>query len=239
MSVHWFVCFRMGYSKYILSAPAGGEMMSISPVSPVNDNDAYVESQNELNSRNTLESMDETDFPRNALNRVFCCGGENDAKNQTRNIRGFMSAPGGAVQIITTSTTPDSGIDSISCHTVDDKVGDVNNIKNTGTFQNGSSTTASSDAPAEIVTEKRTRKTTGTGATKTLNLAISELNSTSTSTTDSTATITTATTNGAPSETSSSSPAGRMSPSKSYDDMIKFVFTEHGIRVISDREYVV
>ncbi|EAU77394.1 AGAP009545-PA, partial [Anopheles gambiae str. PEST] len=32
---------------------------------------------------------------------------------------------------------------------------------------------------------------------------------------------------------------GRISPSRSYDDMIKFVFTEHGIKVISDREYVV
>ncbi|KAG5670066.1 hypothetical protein PVAND_000352 [Polypedilum vanderplanki] len=31
---------------------------------------------------------------------------------------------------------------------------------------------------------------------------------------------------------------GRFSP-KSYDEMIKFVFTEHGIRVISDKEYVV
>lgn len=31
---------------------------------------------------------------------------------------------------------------------------------------------------------------------------------------------------------------GRFSP-KTYDEMIKFVFTEHGIRVISDKEYVV
>lgn len=31
---------------------------------------------------------------------------------------------------------------------------------------------------------------------------------------------------------------GRFSP-KSYDEMIKFVFTEHGIKVISDKEYVV
>lgn len=40
---------------------------------------------------------------------------------------------------------------------------------------------------------------------------------------------------------SESAPArsvGRFSP-KSYDEMIKFVFTEHGIRVISDKEYVV
>jgi hypothetical protein len=31
---------------------------------------------------------------------------------------------------------------------------------------------------------------------------------------------------------------GRFSP-KTYNEMIKFVFTEHGIRVISDKEYVV
>lgn len=31
---------------------------------------------------------------------------------------------------------------------------------------------------------------------------------------------------------------GRFSP-KTYDEMIKFVFTEHGIKVISDKEYVV
>lgn len=31
----------------------------------------------------------------------------------------------------------------------------------------------------------------------------------------------------------------RLSPNRSYNDMIKFVFTEHGIKVISDKEYVV
>lgn len=31
----------------------------------------------------------------------------------------------------------------------------------------------------------------------------------------------------------------RISPAKDYNEMIKFVFTEHGIRVISDKEYVV
>lgn len=31
----------------------------------------------------------------------------------------------------------------------------------------------------------------------------------------------------------------RKSPCKDYNEMIKFVFTEHGIRVISDKEYVV
>ena len=37
---------------------------------------------------------------------------------------------------------------------------------------------------------------------------------------------------------SSKSVHGRFSP-KTYNEMIKFVFTEHGIRVISDKEYVV
>lgn len=36
----------------------------------------------------------------------------------------------------------------------------------------------------------------------------------------------------------SSKTHGRFSP-KTYNEMIKFVFTEHGIRVISDKEYVV
>jgi hypothetical protein len=36
----------------------------------------------------------------------------------------------------------------------------------------------------------------------------------------------------------SASAHGRFSP-KTYNEMIKFVFTEHGIRVISDKEYVV
>lgn len=44
------------------------------------------------------------------------------------------------------------------------------------------------------------------------------------------------------SEVSLTTPAanthGRFSP-KTYNEMIKFVFTEHGIRVISDKEYVV
>ncbi|XP_038110937.1 nicotinamide/nicotinic acid mononucleotide adenylyltransferase 3 isoform X2 [Culex quinquefasciatus] len=114
-------------TKFNLTPNTGVEVMSISPVSPVNDNEDYIECQNQLNTLNS-ESMDETDFPRNALNRVFCCGTENDAKNSAKNMRGFLSAPGGAVQIITTkattaaSVTPDSAIDTVSYRTADEKV---------------------------------------------------------------------------------------------------------------------
>lgn len=41
------------------------------------------------------------------------------------------------------------------------------------------------------------------------------------------------------SNTISMSNNSRKSPGKDYNEMIKFVFTEHGIRVISDKEYVV
>uniref|UniRef100_A0A1Q3FV90 Nicotinamide-nucleotide adenylyltransferase n=1 Tax=Culex tarsalis TaxID=7177 RepID=A0A1Q3FV90_CULTA len=205
--------FGTSATKYTLTPNTGVEIMSISPVSPVNDNEVYVECQNQLNTLNSasVESMDETDFPRATLNRVFCCGTENDSKNSAKNMRGFLSAPGGAVQIITptastaSSVTPDSGIGTVSYRTADEKVGEK-------------------EAEKKPLAQKH--------RISTVTIAKSEINS------------------GSPVQTGAS-PAtkqkaskpeestGRVSPAKSYDDMIKFVFTEHGIKVISDREYVV
>lgn len=201
-------------TKYNLTPNTGVEIMSISPVSPVNDNDVYVESQNQLNTLNSaaVESMDETDFPRTTLNRVFCCGTENDAKNSAKNMRGFLSAPGGAVQIITTTTTDssvasDSGIDTVSYHTVDKKVGEE-----------------------ESKTKPLAHKTSTTSTT-----VLSKPKPEVTGTVSATPSPVTGNKKASKSEDST----GRVSPAKSYDDMIKFVFTEHGIKVISDREYVV
>lgn len=180
-------------TKFNLTPNTGVEIMSISPVSPVHDNDVYVECQNQLNSLNsaTEESMDETDFPRNTLNRVFCCGNENDTKNSAKNMRGFLSAPGGAVQIVTTtsSVTSDSGIDTVSYRTADEKVGEKVVENDEPLAQNIRTSSTVLDAKSDDTTPEESE--------------------------------------------------GRISPAKSYDDMIKFVFTEHGIKVISDREYVV
>lgn len=180
-------------TKFNLTPNTGVEIMSISPVSPVNDNEVYVECQNQLNSLNsaTEESMDETDFPRNTLNRVFCCGNENDTKNSAKNMRGFLSAPGGAVQIVTTtsSVTSDSGIDTVSYRTADEKVGEKVVENDEPLAQNIRTSSTILDAKSDDTTPEESE--------------------------------------------------GRISPAKSYDDMIKFVFTEHGIKVISDREYVV
>uniref|UniRef100_A0A8D8HB15 Nicotinamide-nucleotide adenylyltransferase n=3 Tax=Culex pipiens TaxID=7175 RepID=A0A8D8HB15_CULPI len=190
-------------TKFNLTPNTGVEVMSISPVSPVNENDDYIECQNQLNTLNS-ESMDETDFPRNALNRVFCCGTENDAKNSAKNMRGFLSAPGGAVQIITTkattaaSVTVDSAIDTVSYRTADEKVGEEVEKKPLAQNNRTSTTTVTKPAP-EVCSDAAP----------------------------------------AASPASKEESTGRVSPAKSYDDMIKFVFTEHGIKVISDREYVV
>lgn len=236
-------------------------MMSISPVSPINDNDAYVESRNELNTLNRLESMDETDFPQNTLNRVFCCGTENNSKTSARNVRGFLTHPGSAVQVITTSTTSaatsnassvvsDSGVGSITHRTADGKVGDNSSTITTSTKNNETCTTSKTtaqDAQSEHNLHNSTGKSTLEDSKnhKDLKLCVTDLEIPRI---QGSAPITTAASNETNNHVESSkdrnrgsviSSAGRISPAKSYDDMIKFVFTEHGIRVISDREYVV
>lgn len=198
-------------TKFNLTPNTGVEVMSISPVSPLNDNEDYIECQNQLNTLNsaTMESMDETDFPRTALNRVFCCGTENDAKNPAKNMRGFLSAPGGAVKIITkkatpaSSVTPDPGIDTVSYRTADEKVGEE--AEKQPLAQKNRTSTAVTKSASEVCSD------VAPAASPASKQKVSK-----------------------PEEST-----GRVSPAKSYDDMIKFVFTEHGIKVISDREYVV
>ncbi|XP_055598344.1 nicotinamide/nicotinic acid mononucleotide adenylyltransferase 3-like [Uranotaenia lowii] len=211
-------------TKYILSTNnSTGEMMSISPVSPINDNDAYIESQNERNALNTLESMDETDFQRATLNRVFCCGTESNDQVPVKSTRSFLTHPGSAVQIITSTASSAPILPGSDKGTVvDDKVGD-----NKCTIATISGTANSQSAPQGFRTSQK--KSTGRNA-PTPDIDLVEHNVRKApikilpGTSDTVA--------------NQDSPGGT-SPSKSYDDMIKFVFTEHGIRVISDREYVV
>ncbi|XP_050100171.1 nicotinamide/nicotinic acid mononucleotide adenylyltransferase 3 isoform X1 [Anopheles aquasalis] len=119
-------------TKYILTPGSTTEAMSISPISPINDPDIYIEHRNRLNKRNSsCEAMDETDFPSPplpspsagsnvTLNKVFCCANEPSTGPLAKPITGrgatFLARPGSAVQIITTAapapappsvTTPD------------------------------------------------------------------------------------------------------------------------------------
>ncbi|XP_061512741.1 uncharacterized protein LOC1271366 isoform X1 [Anopheles gambiae] len=275
-------------TKYILTPGSAAEAMSISPISPVNDPDLYIEAQNQRNKLGaaSCEAMDETDFPipplpPTTLNKVFCCATESNSKpaspGTTGGSRGtFLSRPGSAVQIVTTAapmptpplvTSPDgtttNPAGAAALHiTLDDgttgkkKVGENANAKgasvreptkpstNAKPSTNGKDNTSTAAAGAP----PSTKRTTATAANTTVETVATERSggggsSSSSSGTKRVATTKSNTNVGATLGTSAAQTAGgstgRISPSRSYDDMIKFVFTEHGIKVISDREYVV
>uniref|UniRef100_A0A182VV24 Cytidyltransferase-like domain-containing protein n=1 Tax=Anopheles minimus TaxID=112268 RepID=A0A182VV24_9DIPT len=266
-------------TKYILTPGSATEAMSISPVSPINDPDLYIEHQNQRNKLgSSCEAMDETDFPipplpagaPTTLNKVFCCAND----NKTNTARGtFLGRPGSAVQIITTAaplpnpplvTSPDGTTNLAQQHITLEESGDCSagkkvgesvacvgspqrcgvsvdhtpantkpstNAKNstnndkTSTTSSTKRTTTNSTSSDTIATERSSTKRGALGLPKAT--AGSKLGATLSTSTAHTV---------GPSANAST---GRISPSRSYDDMIKFVFTEHGIKVISDREYVV
>ncbi|XP_055540686.1 nicotinamide/nicotinic acid mononucleotide adenylyltransferase 3 isoform X2 [Wyeomyia smithii] len=229
-------------SKFILSTNVGEETMNISPISPVNDDAIYIKCQNELNTLNTLESMDETDLPRTTLNRVFCCTAENSDKNiSSKSARGIMSHPGGAVQVKTTTvasglnpSTAVSTLDAFVYHSTDDKVGGSSSALENDPRSTANKARAQVSPTKNVSCNKSTCKDTQSkleylklGIISDPNIKgtkMATMNTQKMQPVDSDSPLTT---------------ADRISPSKSYDDMIKFVFTEHGIRVISDHEYVV
>uniref|UniRef100_A0A182K166 Cytidyltransferase-like domain-containing protein n=1 Tax=Anopheles christyi TaxID=43041 RepID=A0A182K166_9DIPT len=259
------------------------EAMSISPISPINDPDLYIEAQNQRNKLGaSCEAMDETDFPipplpPTTLNKVFCCATDSNSKSTqgTGGSRGtFLGRPGSAVQIITTAapvptpplvTSPDGTTTNPAAQhiTLDDtsdigkKVGEIANVKGglspkpTKSSTNAKSSTNKDNTSTTAATSSSTKRTTTTtiattttatsstsasiaterGSTKRgAMIAMNKSNTASSHNLGSTLSASTPQTKG---------PTGRISPSRSYDDMIKFVFTEHGIKVISDREYVV
>ncbi|XP_053662862.1 uncharacterized protein LOC128711994 [Anopheles marshallii] len=262
-------------TKYILTPGSATEAMSISPISPVNDPDLYIEHQNQRNKLgSSCEAMDETDFPippipvgaPTTLNKVFCCA--NDSKPTTGRGATFLGRPGSAVQIITTAapsptpplvTSPD-GTTKPAQHqhiTLDESDCSAGKKVGESAAGKGSPRRVSVDHPQQttqpstIAKNSTNNDNTSTSSTKrTTTNSTSDTIATERSSTKrgamalTKATTTTTSKLGATLGTSTVGPSanastGRISPSRSYDDMIKFVFTEHGIKVISDREYVV
>ncbi|XP_058120966.1 uncharacterized protein LOC131288523 [Anopheles ziemanni] len=177
----------------------------------------------------------------------------------------FLGRPGSAVQIITTAapsstppllTSPDGNAKLTHTITLDDVDGSSTVVKKVGVCTSEKlsprrvsieqtatkpSTNAKSSTNNDNTSTTTKRTTTSNASTanavkhdrsspsatiKTITSIASNLGATLSTSTAHTAASTAAST-------------GRISPSRSYDDMIKFVFTEHGIKVISDREYVV
>ncbi|XP_058058060.1 uncharacterized protein LOC131209091 isoform X1 [Anopheles bellator] len=257
-------------TKYILTPGSTAEAMSISPISPINDPDLYIEHQNRRNQLgSSCEAMDETDFPSPpapatgvTINKVFCCA--NDTKSAPPNSissNGLFRTgrPGSAVQIITTSaptpappsvTSPDGTTKPAQHITLDDGQDRRMSAKKVG--DNAAAEISPRPATSPVVGRSSTRAKTSTNddsATRTTSIKRTTLPSTvasvspankntasattkpSTKTTNSLgATLCTSTTDRPIASPTAST--GRISPSRSYDDMIKFVFTEHGIKTV-------
>ncbi|KFB39793.1 hypothetical protein ZHAS_00007159 [Anopheles sinensis] len=253
--------------------------MSISPMSPINDPDLYIEHRNQLNKLgSSCEAMDETDLSSPfipsgpaTLNKVFCCANDSTSSSKpgpvVGNSRGtFLGRPGSAVQIITTAapsstppllTSPDGNAKLTHSITLDDVDGSNTVVKKVGVCttekksprrvsieQTATKPSTNAKSSTNNDNTSTTTKRTTTSNASTANHAVKHDRSspsaaikTITSTASNLgATLSTSTAHTAASTAAST---GRISPSRSYDDMIKFVFTEHGIKVISDREYVV
>ncbi|CRK90023.1 CLUMA_CG003748, isoform A, partial [Clunio marinus] len=194
-------------------------------------NDSYVRIQNEKNespAADDYESMDETDFPppppplkstltvdyitsANSLQKVFCCS-TNDGSSSVR-----LTRPGSAVQIHPEKETNDKVGDS-----EDDQSTNPVNTPDDDFGTSDNAPTPSPTSPAQL--ENHFAPNSEEDEAHDENDDEEEEPSDS------------------PSEHSLTAPTqkshGRFSP-KTYNEMIKFVFTEHGIRVISDKEYVV
>lgn len=194
----------------------------LTPISPESEtstfNESYVKIRNEKNESpagEEYESMDETDFPppppplKSTLTVDYIAGA-----NSLQKVFCCASSDGTGVRI----TRPGSAVQIHPAREGADKVGgnedeQCTNPVNTPDDDFGTSDNAPTPSP--------------TSPAQLDNLFAQRCDDDDQ--TDSEQSLT------APSPRSVH---GRFSP-KTYNEMIKFVFTEHGIRVISDKEYVV
>jgi len=208
------------YSKYILPQSTTTSVSTIdvilTPISPESENstfnESYVKKQNEKNESSAVEdfeSMDEGDFPMPPPPSKASLTVDFVSTNSLQKVFCCASADGTNVRIL-----PRPG-SAVQVHTDEanrgDKVGEND-------AQNPVNKSHDDDFGAPDDTDE------------TQSPRSPELNNAQQPDDDQT-----------DSESLNaplSKSRGRFSP-KSYDEMIKFVFTEHGIKVISDKEYVV
>jgi hypothetical protein len=219
------------HSKYILPPPPPPITTStntidviLTPISPESENstfnESYVKKQNERNESSAVEeyeSMDETDFPppppplmkKASLTVDYVSGSVGSSSLQK--VFCCASADGSAIRL---SRIPGSAVQIHPDGKEEDKVGCVAQT-------NKAHCTLNDDDDDDFGTRDSSNAPT---LSPTSPLDIN--NAQPDDETDS------------ESLSAPSKPHGRFSP-KTYDEMIKFVFTEHGIKVISDKEYVV
>jgi hypothetical protein len=221
MSVQFVV-----YSKYLTHTQSNNTSEStilLTPISPESENSTYNESyvkiQNEKNESlvaDDYESMDETDFPPPLPELKSIALTKIDFKSSQSSLQKVFCC-GSSGENISTSvrlSRPGSAVKIMPIKVIDDnnKVGESEKY----------------ESVVSVLTPSEDDFGTSDNAQTLSPISPAQFNITSPKIEDS------------DSEHSLSAPKahGRFSP-KTYDEMIKFVFTEHGIRVISDKEYVV
>jgi hypothetical protein len=200
----------------------------LTPISPESENsstfnDSYVKIQNEKNespAAEDYESMDETDFPppppplKSSLHVDYIASANSLQKvfccTSSDGTGLRLTRPGSAVQIHPGKESVDKVCDDDDENDEGDDAS--TNPVNTPDEDYGTSDNAPTPSPTSPAQLENSYTQRGDDDEQT----------------DSEVSLT------APSSKSH----GRFSP-KTYNEMIKFVFTEHGIRVISDKEYVV
>lgn len=208
-------------SKFILQVPSATAIGTIilTPISPESEsstfNDSYVKSQNEKNesAADDYESMDETDFPPPPppLKSTLTVDYIAGA-NSLQKVFCCASSEGTALRL----TRPGSAVQIHPEKENGDKVGESDDETCTNPDTPDDDYGTSDNAPTPSPTSPAQLE------------HLFALRNDDDEQTDSEQSLT------APSTRNQS----RFSP-KTYNEMIKFVFTEHGIRVISDKEYVV
>lgn len=219
------------YSKYILPPSTNTSVTTIdvilTPISPESEtstfNESYVKKQNEKNESSAVEeyeSMDETDFPpppppiakKDSLTVDYVSSGSSSLQK----VFCCASSDGNGIRI---SRVPGSAV-QIHVDGKEEKVcGDAQNI---------SQCTIPIPLNTQVDDDFGTQDSNAPTLSPTSPLDATFINTQGDDTDSESLTA----------PNSANSRQGRFSP-KSYDEMIKFVFTEHGIKVISDKEYVV
>lgn len=229
-----------------LAVGAGTEII-LTPNSPESEtfNESYVKIRNVRNEAG-YESMDETDsqFPsprtphsdpnhlnvdggNTSLQKVFCCA-QNGSDNNSLRPTQLLTRPGGAVQIITDASGVHTAKNTnVNTDLLSDKVGSSSSCSKSGTLLSTNNTNVNIEAHEKSKAPPPPPSPPCSPAQCSIDLKnenemwdsddLERLQYRR----DSTARV--------PS----------ISPSKSYSELVQFVFTEHGIKVISDREYVV
>lgn len=227
---HLKINFRWILSKFILPTQSTNTSVTtidviLTPISPESEtstfNESYVKKQNEKNESSALEeyeSMDETDFPpppppitpKASLTVDYVTG----SSSSLQKVFCCASSDGTGIRL---SRMPGSAV-QIHPDGKEEKVGDAHTNgeialctkKPVNSHNNDDDYGAPDDSNAPTLSPTSPQDALA---------AEDETDSESIS-------------------ASIKRSHGRFSP-KTYDEMIKFVFTEHGIRVISDKEYVV